>query len=126
MTESPNQPSQNSSLPVVSMIFGVLSLTGFFAILSIPAIVTGAIALKKTPENRAFSITGLVTGIVSTILSILFIIFLFFIIIVAAAEEDSKTDSHSNNSSCSSYDRYCSDESSDEEESNPTHLPQAT
>lgn len=53
------------------MILGVISLTGPGLVFGIPAIITGAIALKHNAPNRGLSITGLVTGIVSTALSVL-------------------------------------------------------
>lgn len=70
----------DSGLAIVSMILGVVSLTGPGLILGIPAIVTGIIALKKDSANRAFSITGLITGIVSTVISLLLLILGIFLI----------------------------------------------
>jgi O-antigen/teichoic acid export membrane protein len=70
----------DSGLAIVAMILGVVSLTGPGLLLGIPAIVTGIIALKRSNVNRALSITGLVTGIISTVLSVLFLTFIAFII----------------------------------------------
>lgn len=72
-TEKQKQAEQQteSSLPIISLILGVVSLTGPGLILGIPAIVTASIALKRKQPNRHLSIAGLVTGIVSTVVSVL-------------------------------------------------------
>lgn len=67
------QPQQSDTLAVLSLIFGVVSLLGPGLLLGIPAIVLGGMALKKNSAGRGLSIAGLVTGIISTILSLLFI-----------------------------------------------------
>jgi hypothetical protein len=74
------QKQEDSSLAIVSVILGIISLTGPGLLLGIPAIVTGTIALKKKLAGRGLAITGLVTGIVSTVLSLLFCLFLVFLI----------------------------------------------
>src|SRR5688572_22019624 len=68
-----NAPQPMSSLGMASMILGVVSFTGPGLILGIPAIVMAAIDLKNKTPSRGFAITGLVTGIISTILSLLVI-----------------------------------------------------
>ena len=79
---APDPQAQNDSgLAVVSMVLGVISLTGPGLILGIPAIVTASIALKKNLGGRGLSIAGLVTGIISTVLSVLFLSFLAFLIV---------------------------------------------
>jgi len=70
----------SSTLAVVSMVLGIVSLTGPGLFLGIPAIVTAIIALKKKLAGRGLAITGLVTGIVSTVVSLLFCIFMVFLI----------------------------------------------
>lgn len=70
------------------MIFGVVSLTGPGLILGIPAIILAIIALKKKAAGRGLSIAGLVTGIISTVLSLLFIAFLIVMLIVSANTPD--------------------------------------
>jgi hypothetical protein len=74
------QQQETSNLAIVSMVLGVVSLTGPGLFLGIPAIVTGIIALKRKLAGRGLAITGLVTGIVSTILSLIFCVFMFFLI----------------------------------------------
>lgn len=71
--------SAGNSVPIIAMILGVVSLATFTWFLGIPAIVLGIIGLKKYNENRGFSITGLITGIISTIL---FITAIFFFIVL--------------------------------------------
>jgi hypothetical protein len=78
------QPA-NNSLATISLVLGIISLTGPGLILGIPAIITGAIALKKKQGERGLSITGLVTGIVSTVVSLLILIGLVLLFIFAAA-----------------------------------------
>lgn len=68
-------------LPMVSMILGIIALTGPGLLLGVPAIITAAIALKKDTPHRGLSLTGLITGIVSTLGSILFIVFVILAII---------------------------------------------
>jgi hypothetical protein len=75
------QPQPEGGLALVSMILGVVSLTGPGLLLGIPAIITGIIALKKNQGSRGLSITGLVTGAVSTVVSILIITFMAFLVI---------------------------------------------
>ncbi len=126
------QPTtEQSSLPVLGMVFGLLSLTGVFAILSIPAIVISSIALKKTPENRGYSITGLISGIISTVLSFIFVALFIIIVIVAAASEGTSSyhapSTDTPTDSCRSWDRYCSpSDQTDDSEDDPTKLPQST
>ena len=68
-------PAKNeTSIAMLSMIFGLISMTGFGFLFGIPAIVLAWIALKRHYPERGLSITGLVTGIVSTVLSILFLV----------------------------------------------------
>jgi len=62
-----------SGLGMASMILGIVSFTGPGLILGIPAIVMAAIDLKNKTPSRGFAITGLVTGIISTILSLMVI-----------------------------------------------------
>lgn len=84
--ESPSvQVQPDSSLAIVSMVLGVVSLTGPGLLLGVPAIVTASIALKKRLGGRGLSIAGLVTGIVSTVFSILFLL-LFTLLAVWAAD----------------------------------------
>jgi uncharacterized membrane protein len=92
MTEKDHTPTPqtaDNSLAIASMVLGVVSLTGPGLILGIPAIILAAIALKKKAAGRGLSIAGLVTGIISTVLSLLFIAFLIVMLIVSANTSDS-------------------------------------
>jgi hypothetical protein len=77
------QPQQESGLAIASLILGVVSMTGPGLLLGIPAIITGAIALKRKLAGRGLAIAGLVTGIISTVISILFILFIAFMVILS-------------------------------------------
>ena len=82
--ESPSVPekaSPDNSLAIMSMVFGVVSLSGPGLFFGIPAIIMGGIALKRKQGERGLSIAGIVTGIISTVLSLLFIGLLLFGII---------------------------------------------
>lgn len=87
MTKEEKQPhivqnAQNdNSLALTSMLLGVVSLTGFGFLLGIPAIILAAIALKKKAGDRGLSITGLVTGIISTVASLIFLVSMLFLIV---------------------------------------------
>ncbi len=83
-THTPVSPKSNdepSSLAIVSLVLGVVSLAGPGLILGIPAIITASIALKRKLGGRGLSIAGLVTGIISTIFSLLLCLFIIFMII---------------------------------------------
>jgi hypothetical protein len=75
------QSQETSNLAIISLVLGVVSLAGPGFLLGIPAIVTASIALKRKQAGRGLSIAGLITGIVSTVLSILFCLFMLFLII---------------------------------------------
>ena len=88
-THKKSTSSQPDTLPVLSIIFGLVSLMGPGLLLGVPAIILAGIALKKDLPNRGLSITGLVTGIISTVLSLILILFLG--IILAWAVDHSET-----------------------------------
>ena len=57
--ESPTvQPQSEGTLAIVSLVFGVVSLTGPGLLLGIPAIVTGVIALKEKNYDDAIAHLG--------------------------------------------------------------------
>lgn len=93
MKEQPITSQSDNGLGIASMVLGTISLSGFGFLLGIPAIVLAIIALKKKAGNRGLSIAGLVTGIVSTVLSLLFLAFVILMIIISANEPtDTDTD----------------------------------
>lgn len=79
-----NLSSQPSGLSVVSLVMGILSLTGFGLILGIPAIITGVMALRRSAADRGLSWAGIITGSISTAISLLLLILFIIFIIVAA------------------------------------------
>lgn len=82
-----------SSVALLSMILGIISLLGPGLLLGIPAIVMAIIALKRNERDRGFSITGLVTGIISTVVSLLiFLALLFFAFALSNAGGSSPID----------------------------------
>lgn len=81
---------KNDSLAIASMVLGTVSLTGFGFILGIPAIILASISLKNKAGERSLSIVGLVTGIISTALSLLFVAFFLILMLFSV--------SHPNNS----------------------------
>jgi uncharacterized membrane protein len=66
-------PQAMSGLGITSMVLGIVSFTGPGLVLGVPAIIMAAIELKRHTPNREFAITGLVTGIISTVFSLLVI-----------------------------------------------------
>lgn len=100
VTEQPMpQASSDETLAIISLVLGLISLTGPGLILGIPAIITGSIALKKHQAGRGLSIAGLVSGIVSTVMSILFgVIIIFAFIWGLNHPESTPMEHHQNNS----------------------------
>ena len=49
---------EDSSIAIISMVLGIVSLTGPGLLLGIPAIVTGIIAIRKKVANRGLAIAG--------------------------------------------------------------------
>jgi hypothetical protein len=102
--QTPSQPATDGGLPVVSMILGVVSLAMFMLFLGLPALILGIIGLKKYPTNRAFSITGIVTGAISTLIMIGFILLLVFGVLAAVLNADSSSSDSSTPSDHYHYD----------------------
>ena len=69
--QSPAPIPSTDGLPVVSFVLGIASIMGPGFLFGIPAIITGVIALRKNLNNRGLSITGIITGSVSTAASLL-------------------------------------------------------
>jgi hypothetical protein len=83
MTTSATQ-QKDSGIAITAMILGTLSITGFGLILGIPAIVVASIALKNKAPGRNLSIAGLITGIIGTMLSLLFVAFIALMVLWSA------------------------------------------
>ncbi|MEO5950712.1 MAG: DUF4190 domain-containing protein [Candidatus Saccharimonadales bacterium] len=77
--QSPQAPAsvitvkEDTTLATVSMVLGIVSFFGFGLLLGIPAIITGSIALKRKYPGHGMSLAGVITGAISSLLSILFI-----------------------------------------------------
>jgi hypothetical protein len=76
------QPQETSTLAIISLVLGVVSMTGPGLLLGIPAIITGTIALKRNLAGRGLSVAGLTLGIVSTVISLLVCAFVIFMIVL--------------------------------------------
>jgi len=84
----PNEKQQDGTLAILSMVFGLVSLTGPGLVFGIPAIVLGAIALKRNLPQKGMSLTGLITGIISTLISLLILGFVVFLMAWAASHPE--------------------------------------
>jgi hypothetical protein len=85
---------KDTTLPLIAMLLGVVSLSTFMLFLGIPALVLGLIGLKKYPEARGFSITGIITGALSIFFMVCFVLF-FIVLIVGGAFNEANWDSDS-------------------------------
>ena len=88
---------QTSGMAIAALVLGICGLVICPLILSIPAIVFGAIAMRdinRKPDEldgKGMAIAGFVTGIVGTSLSVIFII---IAIAVGIAEENDSNDTY--------------------------------
>lgn len=75
-----NQQPPTPGISIASMVFGILALLLFCClnkwdlVLCIPAIVLGIIGLNKEPNGKGFAITGIITGAIALLLTIVFIV----------------------------------------------------
>ncbi|HEY0964890.1 MAG TPA: DUF4190 domain-containing protein [Candidatus Saccharimonadales bacterium] len=83
----PAQEPQND-LAMASMVLGLVSFAGFGILTGLPAIIMGIIALKR-PGGHGFSITGIITGAITTVFTILGIALFIILIAVAANAPES-------------------------------------
>ncbi len=65
--------SQDTGLATASMVMGIVSFVGFGFLLGIPAIITGAISIKQKRGGHGMGLAGIITGAISTFLSIILI-----------------------------------------------------
>lgn len=84
---------KDDGVALASMILGITSITFMGIITGIPAVILGAISLKN-PATRAYSLAGIITGSISILFTILFVIFI--IILIAAGGFSSSQSWHSN------------------------------
>ncbi|MNX65495.1 hypothetical protein D3C86_965570 [compost metagenome] len=79
-TQTPPAQNQSKDFPIASLVLGIVSLLGAGIFAGIPAIIFGAIALKRKQPSRGMSIAGVITGSISVVLSLLFIAFMVFVV----------------------------------------------
>lgn len=82
MTTPAAQPKENN-LAIASLVLGILSIVGMGPLTGIPAIITGAMALKN-PAGKGMATAGLIMGGISTVF-VLLVIFVVIIGILVAA-----------------------------------------
>jgi uncharacterized membrane protein len=76
----PSQP--DDPLAIAAMILGAVSFTGLGFITGIPAIILASIALARKTPSRGLSLAGLITGIVSTVISVVVVLFFVLLLIL--------------------------------------------
>ena len=85
--------SQTDSVAVCALVFGILGILSCFTLFSIAGVVCGHIARKRALENPTASsnagmaLTGIITGYVGIVLSVLVVIVYFLFIAAAVASE---------------------------------------
>ncbi len=88
---TPQETSAASSPPVMSMLMGVVSITTFMWFLGIPAVIFGIIGLCNHSRNRGYSVTGIVTGLISTFLLIFAAAIIVAMILISFLRSDDST-----------------------------------
>ena len=83
-------------MAIAAMVMGICGLVVCPLILSVPAIVFGAIGMKEVDREpglngKGMAIAGLVTGIVGTTLSLILII---IVIVIGIGEENDSSHNH--------------------------------
>ena len=71
--QNPYQPPRESTgLSVASLVLGILSMLGFFAIILVPlaGVITGHLGLRREPHSRSLAIAGLITSWIGLVLAI--------------------------------------------------------
>ena len=84
----PTQPATTgtSGLPLTSLILGIVSVLALGLLTGIPAIITGAIALRRKQADRGLSIAGIITGSIGTFFSLLVIGFFILMLFIGFSE----------------------------------------
>jgi uncharacterized membrane protein YbhN (UPF0104 family) len=72
-------PQPASDLAIASMILGIIAFTGPGLLLGIPAIVMARVDMNRHTPKSGFAVAGFVTGIISTVLSLLVIVGIIFV-----------------------------------------------
>ena len=80
------EPPKTRKLSTASLVLGLLSLTPATFITGIPAIITGAVAIKQRRPGRGMAFTGLITGAFGTMI----LTFAMFLPLAAAQREHAR------------------------------------
>ncbi len=88
----PGGQPQKSSLPLISLILGLLSIFCFGFLTGIAAIITGVVGRKKAQENgqgAGMALAGIITGAIGSLISIIaiFVLVVFGATIFGAVSE---------------------------------------
>lgn len=86
---TPEITDPGNGLAITSLVLGVLSLTGFFFLTGVPAIITGILALRKKQKERGISIAGIIMGSIGTLISLLFVLVLILLIAIGMMSDSS-------------------------------------
>jgi lipoprotein signal peptidase len=81
-TSAPITHGSSNGFSITSLILGILSLLGFGFLAGIPAIIFGAIALKRKQPERGMSLAGVITGSIGTLFSLLLVAFIVAVITI--------------------------------------------
>ena len=79
---APAADENANGLAITSLVLGILSVTGFFFLTGIPAIITGVMALRRKQRERGMSIAGIVMGGIGTLLSLLFVLAIILLVML--------------------------------------------
>ena len=96
------------SLPSISMVFGLLSLTGILSVLGIPALITGIISLKKYPTSKPASITGIVSGAIGICIFVTLCALVLYLL-VTTLSSDTVYPGDSRSYPCGSHASFCAE-----------------
>ncbi|HEX7483977.1 MAG TPA: DUF4190 domain-containing protein [Candidatus Saccharimonadales bacterium] len=78
--------THTSGLPLTSLILGIVSVLALGLLTGVPAIITGAIALRRKLADRGLSIAGIILGSIGTFFSLLVIGFVILMMFVGFSE----------------------------------------
>lgn len=86
---APQPAGPTQGLSIASMVCGIagllFSLFAFGFLPSVAAVVTGHIAQKRQPYAKPFWLTGIITGYVGILISVVGVIFVIVFLLIAAA-----------------------------------------